>query len=142
MSPDMPRARPVVAKEQTEPTRTPLRGAPMRTAQNMDASLSMPTATSVREVPMKLVIDQRQMINAHLARSTGGKVSFTHLIGWAMVKALLAVPAMNNSYEVIEGKPHLVAPPSINLGLAIDKKLPDGSRQLLVPNIKNCERCV
>ncbi len=139
MSPDMPRARPVVAKEQTEPTRTPLRGAPMRTAQNMDASLSMPTATSVREVPMKLVIDQRQMINAHLARSTGGKVSFTHLIGWAMVKALLAVPAMNNSYEVIEGKPHLVAPPSINLGLAIDKKLPDGSRQLLVPNIKNCE---
>ncbi len=105
----------------------------------MDASLAMPTATSVRDVPMKLAIDQRQIINAHLARSTGGKVSFTHLIGWAMVQALKAVPEMNNSYEVIDGKPNLVTPPTINLGLAIDMRKPDGTRQLLVPNIKNCE---
>ena len=139
VSADRPRQAPQVAKEATDPIRTPLRGTPARTAVNMDASLSMPTATSVRQVPMKLVIDQRQMINAHLARSTGGKVSFTHIIGWAMVQALLAVPEMNNSYEVVDGKPFLVTPPSINLGLAIDMKKPDGTRQLVVPNIKHCE---
>lgn len=139
VSPNLPRLQPVVAKEPTEPVRTPLRGAPLRTAHNMDASLAVPTATSVREVPMKLAIDQRQMINAHLARSTGGKLSFTHLIGWAMVQALKAVPAMNNSYDVADGKPMLVTPPSINLGLAIDTTKADGTRQLLVPNIKNCE---
>jgi 2-oxoglutarate dehydrogenase E1 component len=139
VSPDLPRLQSVPAKAPSEPTRTPLRGAPLRTAHNMDASLAMPTATSVREVPMKLAIDQRQMINAHLARSTGGKVSFTHIIGWAMVQALKAVPEMNNSYDVVEGKPQLVTPASINLGLAIDIKKPDGTRQLLVPNIKNCE---
>ena len=139
VSPDLPRQQPVASKEPAAPTRTPLRGAPLRTATNMDASLAMPTATSVRDVPMKLAIDQRQIINAHLARSTGGKISFTHLIGWAMIQALKAVPEMNNSYDVTEGKPTLVAPPSINLGLAIDMKKPDGTRQLLVPNIKNCD---
>lgn len=118
---------------------TALRGTPMRTARNMEASLAVPTATSVRSVPMKLVIDQRTMINNFLRRSKGGKVSFTHLIGYAMVQALKAVPAMNNAYQEIEGKPHLVENHSINLGLAIDIKKPDGSRQLLVPNIKGCE---
>jgi multifunctional 2-oxoglutarate metabolism enzyme len=139
VSADRPRPQPQTIKAHTEPVRTPLRGAPARTAQNMDASLAMPTATSVREVPMKLVIDQRQLINSHLARTTGGKVSFTHLIGWAMVQALKAVPEMNNSYDVVDGKPMLVAPPSVNLGLAIDMKKSDGTRQLVVPNIKNCE---
>lgn len=139
VSADRPRPQPQTVKTATEPVRTQLRGAPARTAVNMDASLAMPTATSVREIPMKLVIDQRQLINSHLARTTGGKVSFTHLIGWAMVRALVAVPEMNNSYEVVAGKPTLVTPPSINLGLAIDMKKADGTRQLLVPNIKNCE---
>ncbi len=123
----------------SEPTRTQLRGAPMRTARNMDASLSMPTATSVRNVPMKLAIDQRQMVNSHLARTTGGKVSFTHLIGYAMVRALQRVPAMNNAYDEVDGKPFLVEPNTINLGLAIDMAKPDGTRQLLVPCIRGCE---
>jgi 2-oxoglutarate dehydrogenase E1 component len=139
VSADRPRSQPQAAKEASEPTRVPLRGAPARTAANMDVSLSMPTATSVRDIPMKLAIDQRQMINQHLARSTGGKVSFTHLIGWAMVLALKAHPEMNNAYEVADGKPFLVTPPSINLGLAIDTRKADGTRQLLVPNIKACE---
>ena len=123
----------------SEPTRTQLRGAPMRTARNMDASLTMPTATSVRNVPMKLAIDQRQMVNSHLARTTGGKVSFTHLIGYAMVQALKRVPAMNNAYDEVDGKPFLVEPNTINLGLAIDMAKPDGTRQLLVPCIRGCE---
>jgi len=122
-----------------QPIRTTLRGAPMRTAKNMDTSLSVPTATSVRSVPMKLLIDQRTFINEHLSRSRGGKVSFTHLIGYAMVQALKAVPAMNNAYDVVDGKPTLIENPSINLGIAIDLAKPDGTRQLLVPNIKGCE---
>lgn len=122
------------------PQLTVLRGAPMRTAKNMDASLSVPTATSVRSVPMKLAIDQRAAVNEFLKTSKGGKVSFTHLIAYAMVQALKAVPAMNNSYDVINGKPTLIENPTINLGIAIDLKKPDGTRQLMVPNIKGCER--
>ena len=122
------------------PTKETLRGAPLRTAKNMDSSLEMPTATSVRTVPMKLVIDHRTMINAHLARTIGGKVSFTHLIGYAMVQALKMVPAMNVAYEVVDGKPTLVEPDTINLGIAIDMTKPDGTRQLLVPNLRSCEQ--
>ena len=63
-----------------------------------------------------------------------------HLIAYAMIQALKAVPAMNNSYDVINGKPTLIENPAINLGIAIDLKKPDGTRQLLVPNIKGCEK--
>ncbi len=128
------------ASQAAAPKLTVLRGAPMRTAQNMDVSLSVPTATSVRSVPMKLVIDQRTGINDFLATSKGGKVSYTHLIAYAMVQALKRVPAMNNAYTVVDGKPTLVENPAINLGIAIDLKKPDGTRQLMVPNIKGCEK--
>ena len=123
----------------TEPKYTVLRGAPMRTAKNMEASLTVPTATSVRSVPMKLVIDQRTLINNFLRTSKGGKVSFTHLIAYAMIQAIKAVPTMNNAYDMIDGKPNLIESPSINIGIAIDVKKDDGTRQLLVPNIKGCE---
>ncbi len=121
-------------------TKVTMRGAPMRTAKNMDISLEMPTATSVRTVPMKLTIDHRTMINSHLARTIGGKVSFTHLIGYAMVRALMMVPAMNVAYENVDGKATLVEPETINLGIAIDQTKPDGTRQLVVPNIRSCEQ--
>ncbi|MFC4783775.1 multifunctional oxoglutarate decarboxylase/oxoglutarate dehydrogenase thiamine pyrophosphate-binding subunit/dihydrolipoyllysine-residue succinyltransferase subunit [Nocardioides sp. MAHUQ-72] len=122
-----------------EPTFTVLRGAPARTAQNMDASLSVPTATSVRSVPVKLLWDNRTVINNHLARARGGKVSFTHLIGYALIKAVKAMPEMNVGFDVVDGKPNLITPAHINLGLAIDVPKPDGSRQLLVPSIKAAE---
>ncbi len=121
------------------PKATRLRGAPMRTAKNMEESLTVPTATSVRSIPMKLVIDQRTVINNFLRTSKGGKVSFTHLIAYAMVQAIKAVPGMNNNYDVVDGKPTLMENPSINLGIAIDLKKDDGSRQLLVPCVKGCE---
>jgi multifunctional 2-oxoglutarate metabolism enzyme len=132
---------PAVRPEPTgnESKYTVLRGAPMRTAKNMETSLSVPTATSVRSVPMKLVIDQRTNINDFLRTSKGGKVSFTHLIAYAMVKALQMVPSMNNAYEIVDGKPNLVENTMINLGIAIDVKKDNGQRQLLVPNIKGCE---
>ncbi|TKK75177.1 multifunctional oxoglutarate decarboxylase/oxoglutarate dehydrogenase thiamine pyrophosphate-binding subunit/dihydrolipoyllysine-residue succinyltransferase subunit [Kribbella jiaozuonensis] len=122
-----------------EADRKILRGAPARTAQNMETSLTVPTATSVRQVPVKLLIDNRIVINNHLKRARGGKVSFTHLIGWALVKALKTLPEMNASYDETDGKPTLVNPAHINLGLAIDMQKPDGTRQLLVPSIKSAE---
>ncbi|GAA3140518.1 multifunctional oxoglutarate decarboxylase/oxoglutarate dehydrogenase thiamine pyrophosphate-binding subunit/dihydrolipoyllysine-residue succinyltransferase subunit [Planomonospora alba] len=116
-----------------------LRGAAARTAANMEASLVVPTATSVRAVPAKLLIDNRIVINNHLSRGRGGKVSFTHLIGFAVVRALAALPEMNHSYAEVDGKPVLVKPEHVNLGLAIDISK-GGTRQLLVPSIKACEQ--
>ena len=124
---------------QSDVTVTPLRGAVARVVTNMESSLEVPTATSARNLPAKLLIDNRVVINNHLARSRGGKVSFTHLIGYAMVKALKAMPAMNNGFASQDGKPVLLEPAHINLGLAIDVPKPDGSRQLLVPSIKSAE---
>ncbi|MDO9377847.1 MAG: multifunctional oxoglutarate decarboxylase/oxoglutarate dehydrogenase thiamine pyrophosphate-binding subunit/dihydrolipoyllysine-residue succinyltransferase subunit [Nocardioidaceae bacterium] len=119
--------------------RVKLRGASARTAQNMDVSLTVPTATSVRSVPVKLLIDNRIVINNHLARARGGKVSFTHLIGFAIVRALRELPEMNIGYEEVDGKPTMLRPAHVNLGLAIDLPKPDGTRQLLVPSIKRAE---
>ncbi|ROR52991.1 2-oxoglutarate dehydrogenase E1 component [Luteococcus japonicus] len=133
-----PANRPKVASQ--EPKKTVMKGVPMRTAKAMDASLTMPVATTVRSVPMKLVIDQRTVINNFLKRSKGGKVSFTHIIGFAMVQALKAIPAMNNAYGEENGKPVLIENPSINIGLAMDLVKPDGTRNLVVPAIKGCEQ--
>ncbi|GAA0393371.1 multifunctional oxoglutarate decarboxylase/oxoglutarate dehydrogenase thiamine pyrophosphate-binding subunit/dihydrolipoyllysine-residue succinyltransferase subunit [Micromonospora gifhornensis] len=124
----------------TGPQTTPLRGVAAKIVQNMDASLAVPTATSVRAVPAKLLVDNRIVINNHLARGRGGKVSFTHLVGYALVRALVAHPEMNNSYAQVDGKPTMVSPEHVNLGIAIDLAKPDGSRNLVVPSIKGCEQ--
>ena len=120
-------------------TLEPIRGVAARVVQSMEASLNVPTATSVRAIPAKLMIDNRTVINNHLARGRGGKVSFTHLIGYAMIKALRAMPEMNTFFAMQDGKPVLGRPEHINLGIAIDLAKPDGTRQLLVPSIKGCE---
>jgi multifunctional 2-oxoglutarate metabolism enzyme len=118
---------------------TPLRGAAARVVANMESSLELPTATSVRAVPAKLLVDNRIVINNHLTRTRGGKVSLTHLIGYAMVRALQDIPQMNRHYTTDEaGKPAVVAPEHVNLGLAIDLKT-DKGRSLLVASIKGCE---
>ncbi|TDU04241.1 2-oxoglutarate dehydrogenase E1 component [Streptomyces sp. 846.5] len=116
-----------------------LKGPSARIVANMDASLSMPTATSVRAVPAKLLIDNRIVINNHLKRARGGKVSFTHIIGYAMVQAIKAMPAMNQGFQEKDGKPFLVKPEHVNLGLAIDLTKPNGDRQLVVAAIKKAE---
>ncbi|WP_370291412.1 multifunctional oxoglutarate decarboxylase/oxoglutarate dehydrogenase thiamine pyrophosphate-binding subunit/dihydrolipoyllysine-residue succinyltransferase subunit [Nocardioides sp.] len=134
---DAPKPAPVAAND--EPTLTVLRGIPAATAKNMDISLAVPTATSVRNIPVKLLWDNRIVINSHLKRARGGKVSFTHLIGYAIVKAIKTLPAMNNTYAEVDGKPTMVTPAHINLGLAIDQQKADGSRQLVAPSIKACE---
>jgi multifunctional 2-oxoglutarate metabolism enzyme len=134
LAPLAPAPAPAPAGEQVR-----LRGAAARTVSNMAASLSVPTATSVRAIPAKLLADNRIVINNHLARGRGGKVSFTHLIGYALVRALAVVPEMNNAYADVDGKPVLVQPGEINLGLAIDIRREDGTRQLLVPSIKGAQ---
>ncbi|MBD9698436.1 multifunctional oxoglutarate decarboxylase/oxoglutarate dehydrogenase thiamine pyrophosphate-binding subunit/dihydrolipoyllysine-residue succinyltransferase subunit [Flavimobilis sp. GY10621] len=113
-----------------------LRGPAARVVTNMEASLEVPTATSVRAVPAKLMVDNRIVINNALSRGRGGKVSFTHIIGFALVEALAEMPAMNASYTQLDGKPAVHHPADINLGIAIDLPKPDGSRQLMVPSVK------
>ena len=116
-----------------------IRGVSARVVQSMEASLSVPTATSVRAVPAKLMIDNRIVINNHMKRARGGKVSFTHIIAYAMIKAVRAMPEMNAFFGELDGKPAIGKPEHINLGVAIDLAKPDGSRQLLVPSVKGCE---
>ena len=114
----------------------PIRGVASTIADNMNASRSMPTATSIRNVPAKLLEVNRRIVNNQLQRTRGGKVSFTHLIGWAIVRAMDAIPAMTASYHEADGKGYVRRPEQINLGLAVDVEKKDGSRTLLVPNIK------
>ncbi|WP_083371958.1 multifunctional oxoglutarate decarboxylase/oxoglutarate dehydrogenase thiamine pyrophosphate-binding subunit/dihydrolipoyllysine-residue succinyltransferase subunit [Paraoerskovia marina] len=118
---------------------TKLRGPAARVVTNMEQSLEVPTATSVRAIPAKLMVDNRIVINNHLARGRGGKISFTHLIGYALVEALAEMPVMNASYTQLDGKPAVNQPAHVGFGLAIDLAKPDGSRQLLVPSIKKAE---
>ncbi len=114
-----------------------LKGVAARIAERMDDSLTVPTATSVRTIPAKLLEVNRRMINNQLRRITlGGKVSFTHLIGWAVVRAITEQPDMNVAYRLIDGQPYMIQHETVNLGLAIDVERKDGSRSLMVPNIK------
>jgi multifunctional 2-oxoglutarate metabolism enzyme len=129
----------IVGEDEAQPEVNILRGMAKTLASNMDASLSIPTATSVRQIPAKLLIDNRIVINSHLNRTRGGKVSFTHLIGYAVVQALKEFPSQNVFYDEIDGKPAAVTPANINFGLAIDIPKPDGTRALLVPNIKRAQ---
>jgi 2-oxoglutarate dehydrogenase E1 component len=135
-----PSVAPATAEEAAEAdVVTALRGMPKTLASNMDESLTVPTATSVRTVPAKLMIDNRIVINNHMSRTRGGKVSFTHMIGWAIIQALKEIPSQNVFYAEVDGKPSVVAPAHINLGIAIDLPKPDGTRALLVPSIKRAD---
>ncbi|MDO5628470.1 MAG: multifunctional oxoglutarate decarboxylase/oxoglutarate dehydrogenase thiamine pyrophosphate-binding subunit/dihydrolipoyllysine-residue succinyltransferase subunit [Mobilicoccus sp.] len=135
---DTPSAKGSTASAENEVQK--LRGPAARIVANMDASLEVPTATSVRSLPAKALIDNRLAINEHLRRNRGGKVSFTHIIGYAIVKALKAMPDMNYSFDVVDGKPSIVKPANVNFGLAIDLPKPDGTRSLVVPSIKAAEQ--
>ncbi|SNC61643.1 2-oxoglutarate dehydrogenase E1 component [Kytococcus aerolatus] len=139
LSRDLPAAKNVQAEVEAQTTK--IKGTAAAIVKAMDASLSVPTATSVRGVPAKALIENRIVINSHLARNRGGKISFTHLIGYALVKAVRAMPDMNVSYGLDEkGKPQVVDPGTLNLGIAIDMKKDDGSRTLLVPSIKHADQ--
>lgn len=167
--PDLPVELPVVEPQQVAPVATPperqpeqvqskpvrdiptapassvprnaeqLKGISATIARRMEESIAVPTATSVRRLPSKLLEVNRLIANNQMKRMHRGKVSFTHMLGWAVVKALKAMPSLNVAYAEIDGKPHVVSHESINLGLAVDLARPDGSRVLVVPNIKNAD---
>ncbi len=119
----------------------PIRGAGAVIVSNMEASLGVPTATSFRVVPAKLLEVNRSVINGYLARTRGGKVSFTHLIGYAVVRAIADdVRVMNSTFvEGPDGKPRVVHHEHVNLGLAVDVEKSDGSHTLVVPVVKSAD---
>src|ERR1035441_9312478 len=115
----------------------PLRGAAGRLAENMSASLGIPLATSQRTIAVKVMDENRRIVNQHRTLLGRGKVSYTHLIGWAIVKALEEVPALNTAYVEQDGRPFRVTPARINLGIAGAGPGKHGPRSLMVPNIKD-----
>ncbi len=117
---------------------TPITGPAARLAQNMVDSLSVPTATSFREIAVELLDATRRELNAQLA-PTGTKVSYTHLIGYAIVRAAGEYPVMTHAFQEVGGKPHRFDPHAVHLGLAIDVEKKDGSRSLVVPVLKHAE---
>src|SRR5437868_5224517 len=116
---------------------TPIRGGALKIVENMETSLSVPTATSNRRVPVKVLDENRRMINKHLQETGRGKASYTHIVAWAIVRALEDFPQLNDGFEVVNNQPSRLRRESVNLGVAIDIAKQDGSRTLLVPNIKN-----
>src|SRR5437867_2682700 len=120
------------------PGATPITGTAARLVQNMTESLTVPTATSFRDISATTLDARRKALNAQLAAS-GKKFSFTHLIGYAIVQAAKHFPVMTHTFQDIDGKPHRVDPGAIGLGLAVDVEKKDGSRALVVPVIKHAE---
>jgi 2-oxoglutarate dehydrogenase E1 component len=122
-----------------DPVTENLRGAAARVVANMESSLKVPTATSVRTIPAILLQENRTFINNHLSRQRGGKVSFTHIIAYAVTRAVAEVKEINTAYTTLDSKPAIIKFPHVGLGLAIDLAKEDGTRQLLVPCIKNAD---
>ena len=121
----------------TDVEATPLRGPALKIVENMERSLSVPTATSQRRIPVKLLDENRRIINQHLAENDRGKASYTHLIAWAILRALDTFPQLNDGYIETNNGPARAKRTSVNFGVAIDLTKKDGTRTLLVPNIKN-----
>ncbi|HEY1945504.1 MAG TPA: multifunctional oxoglutarate decarboxylase/oxoglutarate dehydrogenase thiamine pyrophosphate-binding subunit/dihydrolipoyllysine-residue succinyltransferase subunit [Bryobacteraceae bacterium] len=117
----------------------PLRGAAARIAENMTASLAIPVATSQRQMPVRVIEENRNIINKYRSRQGRGKLSFTHIIAWAIVKALKTNPALNHAFAENGGEPFRVVRAHVNIGLAVDIAAKDGTRSLKVPNIKNAD---
>ena len=138
-SPAPAAATPTPQEPASAPPGEPLRGAAARIVQNMEASLTVPTATSFRDIPAKMLEANRRVVNGYMRRSRKGKVSFTHLIAWAVIRAIHDhMPAMNSTYaQDAEGKPRITRHDEIGLGVAVDVQKSDGSRTLLVPTLRD-----
>ncbi|HKC66237.1 MAG TPA: multifunctional oxoglutarate decarboxylase/oxoglutarate dehydrogenase thiamine pyrophosphate-binding subunit/dihydrolipoyllysine-residue succinyltransferase subunit, partial [Pyrinomonadaceae bacterium] len=128
------------APTETVENATPIRGGALKIVENMETSLSVPTATSNRRIPVKVLDENRRIINKHLQETGRGKASYTHIIAWALVRALKGFPQLNDGFEIVNNQPSRLRRESVNLGVAIDISKKDGSRTLLVPNIKNAEK--
>jgi len=135
-----PKPQPAAAPLAEDVEVIPIRGAALKIVENMEASLSVPTATSQRRIPVKLLDENRILINKHLQENYRGKASYTHLIAWALLRALDEFPQLNDGFDVVDGNPARLRRSNINLGIAIDLTKKDGTRTLLVPNIKGANK--
>ncbi|MDW8220518.1 MAG: 2-oxo acid dehydrogenase subunit E2, partial [Bacteroidota bacterium] len=115
----------------------PISGVAERVVTNMETSLGVPVATTVRTIPVKALEENRTVINGILARRRKRKISFTHIIAWAVVRALVQYPHMNDAFARQDGKPVRIKRGAVNMGLAVDTVRKDGSRGLVVPSVKN-----
>jgi 2-oxoglutarate dehydrogenase E1 component len=119
---------------------TPITGPAARLVANMNESRSIPTATSFRELPVSLLEARRRELNSALrAAGRAEKVSFTHLIGYAIARAGRQLPVMNTAFVEVDGTPHRVDSVAVNLGIAVDVERKDGSRGLVVPVIRDAQ---
>ncbi len=126
----------IATAEQVVGEHLQIRGPALKIVENMETSLTVPIATSVRQIQIKLLDENRRWINRHLEEHGRGKTSYTHFIAWAILKALAKLPQMNDGYEEVDGTAYRVKRADVNLGVAVDVQKKDGSRSLLVPNIK------
>jgi 2-oxoglutarate dehydrogenase E1 component len=115
----------------------PIRGGALKIVENMETSLGVPTATSNRQIPVKVLEENRALVNQFLKEHKRGKTSYTHFIAFAILRALKRFPQLNDGFAVIEGQPVRMRRAEVNLGVAIDLEKKDGTRTLLVPNVKN-----
>jgi 2-oxoglutarate dehydrogenase E1 component len=138
--PSQPPAEAKPASTESAENAVPIRGGALKIVENMEASLTVPTATSNRRIPVKVMDENRRTINEHLKATGRGKASYTHLVAWAIVRALEEFPQLNDGFALVDGKPARLRRESVNLGVAIDLQKKDGSRTLLVPNIKGAEK--
>jgi len=118
----------------------PLRGAAAALVKYMEESLQVPTATSFRTVRVD-ILDQRrrQLTQSVQAAGRPEKISYTHLVAFAITRAVKDVPSMAVTFDRVDGNPARVAR-GVHLGLAVDVQRQDGSRMLLVPVIRDADR--
>jgi multifunctional 2-oxoglutarate metabolism enzyme len=122
------------------PERSQIRGPALKIVENMESSLAVPSATSARQIQIKLLDENRRWVNRHREAQGKSKTSYTHFIAWAMIKALEKFPQMNDGYEEADGVAFRLRRADVNLGVAVDVQKKDGSRTLLVPNVKGANR--
>lgn len=135
-----PASAPAAAAETATGERMQIRGPALKIVENMESSLAVPTATSMRQIQIKLLDENRGWVNRYLESHGGAKTSYTHFIAWAMIRALGKYPQMNDGYEEADGVAYRVRRADVNLGVAVDVQKKDGTRSLLVPNIKGANR--
>jgi 2-oxoglutarate dehydrogenase E1 component len=149
-SPEAPQAARITAPADQAPVKqegeaksgdnlVPLKGAAARIAENMTISLQIPTATSQRIIPVKLIDENRRLINQQRSLAGKSKVSYTHLIAYSLVKACEKIPSINTAYTEKDGQGFRVVHQHVNIGLAVDVAGKDGNRSLMVPNIKKAD---
>jgi 2-oxoglutarate dehydrogenase E1 component len=119
---------------------TPLKGPALKIAENMSASLAIPTATSQRVMPVKVIEENRRLINDYRAAAGKSKLSYTHFVAWAIVRAVERVPALNQAFSASGNESFRILRGHVNLGVAVDVAGKDGARSLKVPSIKAAEQ--